>query len=154
MPMRQLQPSSTLVRGRLGSTVPASAPASPDPPSLPSGRPSAMHACEHAPAPFIAPSSHCSPLSTTPSPHLALTHVVRQALAARSLLAEPLSHSSPLSLTPSPHLALTHVVRQASAFLSLLFAPLSHSSLKSIFPFPHGVGQPISCKSAASMLES
>ena len=48
------------------------------------------------------PESHASPVSTTPSPHDARRHVVRQASATVSLLAAPASHSSFASGMPLP----------------------------------------------------
>src|SRR5581483_9834929 len=55
----------------------------------------------------VLPSSHSSPASTTPSPHDARRHVVRQASGATSLFAAPSSHSSqPGARTPSPQTAL------------------------------------------------
>ena len=48
------------------------------------------------------PSSHSSPVSTTPSPHEAARQVVRHASASVSLLAPPSSHSSGTSTEPLP----------------------------------------------------
>ena len=48
------------------------------------------------------PSSHCSPLSTMPSPQIGSLQSVRQAFG-RSKFAEPLSHCSLAVRTPSPH---------------------------------------------------
>src|SRR6185437_11111529 len=117
--------------------VPPVVPPPPPPPPVPVCDPGRWHAVSHAaPVAFAEPSSHCSPGSSTPSPQLAFTQVVRQAAGVASLLLGPSSHASPGSTTPSPQLALTQVVRQAPGAVSLLFAPLSHCSPVSTLPSP------------------
>ena len=115
----------------------ARGPAAAAAPPVPVCDPGRWHAVSHAaPVAFAEPSSHCSPRSSTPSPQLAFTQVVRQAAGVASLLLGPSSHASPGSTTPSPQLALTQVVRQAPGAVSLLFAPLSHCSPVSTLPSP------------------
>ncbi len=84
----------------------------------------------------LFPSSQASWASTTPSPQLGGTQVVRQALGVVSELKIPLSQISPASITPSPQRGSRHVVRQALGVVFEFAAPSSHSSPLSITPSP------------------
>src|SRR4051794_25002794 len=84
------------------------------------------------------PSSHSSPVSTTPSPQNGSLQSVRQASARVSELSP--SHSSPASMTPSPQDDRWQSLRQALARTSELSLPLSHCSPGSMIVSPHDAG--------------
>src|SRR4051812_41892628 len=80
------------------------------------------------------PSSHCSPVSMTPSPHLAGRQLVRQALGTVFELEGPLSHCSPAPRfkNPSPHWGRVQSASQPSSEIPRL----SHASPVSTTPSP------------------
>src|SRR6185437_3392338 len=128
--------------------VPPVVPPPPPPPPVPVCDPGRWHAVSQAaPVAFAEPLSHCSPGSSTPSPQLAFTQVVRQAAGVASLLlgpsshaspgsTTPLSHCSPVSTLPSPQCDRVQFVLQAPGTVSLLLAPSSQSSPGSSIPLP------------------
>src|SRR6185369_12286756 len=85
---------------------------------------------------LVLPSSHCSPASTTPSPHRGTVQSFRQLSV---LFVLPSSHCSPVSTMPSPHLGTVQLFRQLSALLVL---PSSQDSPESRFPSPQTVQLP------------
>src|SRR4029077_5297340 len=86
---------------------------------------------------FALASSHCSLVSTWPSPHQCREQVAEHASPSTPFCA-PSSHSSPLWTTGSPQTSSWQGAEQPS-FEAVL--PSSHCSLQAVFPSPHSSRQ-------------
>src|SRR5690606_24666786 len=84
---------------------------------------------------FWAASSHSSPGSSVPLPHVNILHWSEQ-LEDAPPLSLPSSHSSSASTTRSPHVGRAHVVRQFEPGVSAFDTPSSHSSSASVTESP------------------
>src|SRR3989339_150132 len=82
--------------------------------------------------PFRVPSSHCSPVSRTPSPHVDAGAAKRQYMVQFSCP----SHSSPESIVLSPQRGSLQSVLQRSGNASEVCLPMPHCSPLSFTAFP------------------